>query len=349
MPCSASQDKLAGGQRSCSSTLGARLGRQLAVMGDDWPDLPLFGRAAFACRAAQRACRAARCRAPRHRGARWRGCGARVLRPAADGFSGRYAALLQGPSDHARRRDKRTLAIDLDSLLQPLDPLPASGPQSTRRRGSKQPLWSYMFGQFALRLPAADPDGPAGLGHLVAGAATRRARSTSRARPQPPRHEPDYIMEALHACSASRKRRCAAGARCRAPQMRHYPDTNTHGNRRAVTIRAYRCRRQRHHWPARRARRQQRRRHRSCSLSGRRPGPARGDRERGGEVEFEGEFLHAVHSTPSSVQVAPARCACSQGTSELTRGLRSSTTNLTRTCQVSAGRCAGKLSDPPRR
>ena len=70
--------------KPCSATLG--LGwHEVAAIGDDWPDLPLLTRAAFACAPRQRPRRGEGRGPPCHHG-HWRpGRSARVLRPPADG------------------------------------------------------------------------------------------------------------------------------------------------------------------------------------------------------------------------------------------------------------------------
>ena len=68
---------------ACSTALGLGWDR-VAVMGDDWPDLPLLRARRLRLRAAERARRGARGGRPRHRRGRRPRRGARVLRPAAD-------------------------------------------------------------------------------------------------------------------------------------------------------------------------------------------------------------------------------------------------------------------------
>jgi len=113
------------------------------------------------------------------------------------------------------------VAIDLDSLLQPLDPLPASGPQNPPPR-PRQPLWWHL-GQFvSAYLPLI-------LMALLALATWWLVRNTPRPdEPReavPPRHEPDYMMSEF-----TLQRFAADGAlrvQVQGTQMRHYPDTNT--------------------------------------------------------------------------------------------------------------------------
>jgi lipopolysaccharide export system protein LptC len=113
------------------------------------------------------------------------------------------------------------VAIDLDSLLQPLDPLPASGPQNPPPR-PRQPLWWHL-GQFvSAYLPLI-------LMALLALATWWLVRNTPRLdeprEAAPPRHEPDYTMNDF-----TLQRFAADGAlrvQVQGTQMRHYPDTNT--------------------------------------------------------------------------------------------------------------------------
>jgi lipopolysaccharide export system protein LptC len=113
------------------------------------------------------------------------------------------------------------MALDLESLLQPLDPLPASGPQNPPPRPRQPLLW--RIGQFlSAYLPLI-------LMALLALATWWLVRNTPR--PEEPReaalarHEPDYLMTAftLQRFSADGRLR----VQVRGTQMRHYPDTNT--------------------------------------------------------------------------------------------------------------------------
>ena len=77
-------DKLAGRRSDCARTWALRW-TQIAAIGDDWPDLPLLRRAAFACAPANAH---AEVKAVAHHvthAVRRPRRGARVLRPAADG------------------------------------------------------------------------------------------------------------------------------------------------------------------------------------------------------------------------------------------------------------------------
>jgi lipopolysaccharide export system protein LptC len=124
------------------------------------------------------------------------------------------------------------VALDLDTLIQPLDPLPASGPVNPPPR-VRQP-WSYRFAQwFSAYLPLL-------LMGLLAMATWWLVQNTPRlvdpGEPAPLRHEPDYLMERF-----TLQRYTADGAlrvRLQGEQMRHYPDTDTIEVD-AVTINAY--------------------------------------------------------------------------------------------------------------
>jgi lipopolysaccharide export system protein LptC len=113
------------------------------------------------------------------------------------------------------------LALDLDNLLQPLDPLPASGPQNPPPR-PRQPM-AWRIGQFvSAYLPLI-------LMALLALASWWLVRNTPRPdAPRvaaPARHEPDYTMNGF-----TLQRFDGDGAlrvQVQGTQMRHYPDTDT--------------------------------------------------------------------------------------------------------------------------
>jgi lipopolysaccharide export system protein LptC len=113
------------------------------------------------------------------------------------------------------------MALDLESLLQPLDPLPASGPQNPPRR-PRQPFW-WRVGQFvSAYLPLI-------LMALLALATWWLVSNTPRPdvprEAAPPRHEPDYTMQGF-----TLQRFAADGAlrvQVQGTRMRHYPDTDT--------------------------------------------------------------------------------------------------------------------------
>ena len=113
------------------------------------------------------------------------------------------------------------MAIDLDTLIQPLDPLPASGPQNPPPM-QRQPLWWRLGQLLSAYLPLV-------LMALLALATWWLVQNTPR--PQEPgeaapaRHEPDYLMQSFM------MQRYAPDGRLRVQvrgtQMRHYPDTDT--------------------------------------------------------------------------------------------------------------------------
>jgi lipopolysaccharide export system protein LptC len=113
------------------------------------------------------------------------------------------------------------VALDLESLLQPLDPLPASGPQNPPPR-PRQPFW-WLVGQFvSAYLPLI-------LMALLALATWWLVSNTPRPdeprEAAPLRHEADYTMQGV-----TLQRFAADGAlrvQVQGTQMRHYPDTDT--------------------------------------------------------------------------------------------------------------------------
>lgn len=113
------------------------------------------------------------------------------------------------------------MAIDLDTLIQPLDPLPASGPQNPPPR-LRQPLWWRLGQWLSAYLPLV-------LMALLALATWWLVQNTPRVQDPsenaPPRHEPDYLMQGF-----TMQRYAADGrlrVQVRGTQMRHYPDTDT--------------------------------------------------------------------------------------------------------------------------
>jgi lipopolysaccharide export system protein LptC len=113
------------------------------------------------------------------------------------------------------------MAIDLDTLIRPLDPLPASGPQSPPAR-PRTPWWWRIGLWISAYLPVV-------LMALLALATWWLVRITppmvEPARPGEVRHEPDYLMQGVTL------QRFAPDGRLevvvRGTQMRHYPDTDT--------------------------------------------------------------------------------------------------------------------------
>jgi lipopolysaccharide export system protein LptC len=226
------------------------------------------------------------------------------------------------------------VALDLESLLQPLDPLPASGPQNPPPR-PRQPWWWHLGQWVSAYLPLL-------LMGLLALATWWLVRNTPHPdEPRdagPPRHEPDYTMTdfTLQRFAADGALRVQIGG----TQMRHYPDTNTleidqptiraTGADGGVTLAS-----------ARRA---------ISNGDGSEVqlvGAARVRREAPGNaapIEFEGEFLHAFLQTERVKSHLPVRLR--QGTSEL-RVAWLEYDHLTR-----SARLGGPLRaqfDPPRR
>jgi lipopolysaccharide export system protein LptC len=113
------------------------------------------------------------------------------------------------------------VALDLDTLIQPLDPLPAAGPSNPPPR-VRQP-WSYRLWQwFSAYLPLL-------LMGALALATWWLVQNTPRlvdpSEPAAPRHEPNYLMERF-----TLQRYAADGTlrvKLQGAQMRHYPDTDT--------------------------------------------------------------------------------------------------------------------------
>jgi lipopolysaccharide export system protein LptC len=124
------------------------------------------------------------------------------------------------------------VSLDLDTLIQPLDPLPASGPQNPPPR-ARQPLWFRVAQFVSAYLPLL-------LMALLALVTWWLVQNTPRpvepGEPGPARHEPDYTMQGF-----TLQRYAADGSlrvKVQGTQMRHYPDTDTIEVDR-VTINAY--------------------------------------------------------------------------------------------------------------
>lgn len=113
------------------------------------------------------------------------------------------------------------MTLDLDTLIQPLDPLPASGPRNPPPR-VQQPLWWRIGRWLSSYLPLV-------LMALLALATWWLVQNTPRplepGEPGAPRHEPDYTMEGF-----TMQRYAADGAlrvQVQGARMRHYPDNDT--------------------------------------------------------------------------------------------------------------------------
>jgi lipopolysaccharide export system protein LptC len=203
------------------------------------------------------------------------------------------------------------MALDLDTLIQPLDPLPSAGPHNPPPR-PRQPLW-WRIGQWlSAYLPLV-------LMALLALATWWLVQNTPRlagpGEERPLRHDPDYTMEGF-----TMQRFGADGSlrvMVRGTQLRHYPDTDTLEID-GVTIRALGARGQ-------------------VTLASARRALANGDATQvqllgqarvihGAEasngsappIEFESEFLHAFLATEQLRSHLPVRLR--QGTSELRVG-----------------------------
>ena len=172
-------------------------------MGDDWPDLPLLRRAAFACAPPHAHVEVRAVGAPRHRGRGRLRRGARVLRPAA----GRRRALCGAaarPAVHARWRAMRSLPRRraTASMTTTVD-LSFAGPEPVAAAPWPLRLLDVVSAYLPLLLMArAGARAPGGW------CATRRRSSAPRAA-APPRHEPDYVMTQLRRPALRRRRRAA--------------------------------------------------------------------------------------------------------------------------------------------
>ncbi len=227
------------------------------------------------------------------------------------------------------------MALDLESLLQPLDPLPASGPQNPARR-PRQPFW-WRVGQFvSAYLPLI-------LMGLLALATWWLVSNTPRpAAPReaaPLRHEPDYTMQGF-----TLQRFGADGAlrvQVQGTRLRHYPDTDTMEIDQP-TIRATAP-------------------DGTVTVASARLAVSNGDATQvqlqGGArvmrqatataaaIEFESEFLHAFLDTERVTSHLPVRLR--QGTSEL-RVASLEYDNLSRTAKL-GGPLRARFELPPRR
>lgn len=113
------------------------------------------------------------------------------------------------------------MAIDLDTLIQPLDPLPAAGPQYPPPR-PRQPWWWHVARWVSAYLPVL-------IMALLALATWWLVRNTPRvveaAPAGPARHEADYLMQGVtlqRFAPDGHLRVVVSGS-----QLRHYPDTDT--------------------------------------------------------------------------------------------------------------------------
>jgi lipopolysaccharide export system protein LptC len=203
------------------------------------------------------------------------------------------------------------VALDLETLIHPLDPLPASGSQNTTPR-VRQPLWWRLGQLVSAYLPLL-------LMALLALATWWLVQNTPRiAEPgekAAPRHEPDYLMQRFT------MQRFGAEGRLRVQiegaQMRHYPDTDTYEID-GVTIRAEATDGRITVATARRAVANGDATEVQLQGGARVVQGAEGSAPNGRPIEFEGEFLHAFLATEQLRSHLPVRV--SQGASELRVG-----------------------------
>jgi lipopolysaccharide export system protein LptC len=203
------------------------------------------------------------------------------------------------------------VALDLDTLIQPLDPLPAGGPQNRPPR-PRQPLW-WRVGQFASSyLPLL-------LMALLALATWWLVQNTPRigepGEKAAPRHEPDYLMQRFT------MQRFGADGRLRVQlqgaQMRHYPDTDTYEID-GVTIRAEAADGRIMLATAQRALANGDATEVQLQGGARVVQGAEGSAPDGRPIQFESEFLHAFLATEQLRSHLPVRVL--QGASELRVG-----------------------------
>jgi LPS export ABC transporter protein LptC len=172
----------------------------LASLGVAWPTprpWATTGRTCRCCGVPALACAPAECPrrgagdgAPRHHRARRPGCGARVLRPAADGGQRRYAGLLAADAQTLDGPLTMTVELHLPDLPEVPITLGPVRPSVQPARGS--PALAPAAARHLVVLPAAAADGAAGAGHLVAG--EEHAATAPRPETTAVRSDPDYTM-----------------------------------------------------------------------------------------------------------------------------------------------------------
>jgi lipopolysaccharide export system protein LptC len=216
------------------------------------------------------------------------------------------------------------MAIDLDTLIQPLDPLPASGPQNPPPR-VRQPLWWRLGQCLSAYLPLV-------LMALLALATWWLVQNTPRVQDPgekaPLRHEPDYLMQGF-----TMQRYAADGrlrVQVRGTQMRHYPDTDTLEID-GVTIRALGQDGRVTLATAQRAVANGDATEVQLLGQARVVHGAEGTAPEGEAIEFDSEFLHAFLATERLRSHLPVRLR--RGTSEL-RIASLEFDNLTKTAQL---------------
>lgn len=229
------------------------------------------------------------------------------------------------------------MAIDLDTLIQPLDPLPVSGPHNPPPR-PRQPLWWRLGQLLSAYLPLV-------LMALLALATWWLVQNTPR--PVEPgdkaaaRHEPDYTMQGF-----TMQRYAADGSLrvlVQGTQMRHYPDTDTLEID-GVSIRAFGKGGRVTVATARRAVANGDATEVQLLGQARVVHGAEGPAVEGGPIEFDSEFLHAFLATERLRSHLPVLLR--QGTSEL-RVASLEFDNLTQTARL-GGPLRARF-DPPAR
>jgi 3-deoxy-D-manno-octulosonate 8-phosphate phosphatase (KDO 8-P phosphatase) len=144
-------------------------GREVAAMGDDWPDLPLLARAGFACAPANAHAEVQGRGPPRHGRAGGHGAArefcdlllmaAGPLCRAAAGHLPRWTAAEAAPGRAWRRT----------APARPARGAGVAGPGARRTAAGRASPGTWRCARRAVVLPAAAADGAAGAGHLVAG------------------------------------------------------------------------------------------------------------------------------------------------------------------------------------
>ena len=230
------------------------------------------------------------------------------------------------------------MAIDLDTLLQPLEPLPASGPSRPPPR-PLQPLWWRVGQLLSAYLPLL-------LMALLALATWWLVQNTPRlaeaGEVAPARHEPDYMMNTL-----TMQRYAADGSlrvKVQGARMRHFPDTDTLEID-SVTISAYGTDGRLTVATAQRALSNADASEIQLVGHAHVVYDADGPAYAGGPVEFDSEFLHAFLTTEKLRSHLPVRLR--QGNSELSMATLDYD-NVTQTAQL-GGPVRARFDVPQRR
>ena len=255
-------------------------------MGDDWPDLPLLARAAFAC-------------APPDAHVEVRALASTTSPPRAGGHgaareccdllliaTGRYAELLRGPLHTLDATSLTEGAADVPPAARPLTASTSASPAREPRR--RQP-WHARLLDLGLGVPAAGADGAAGAS--APGGWSQAPAGRAPPAPAPPRHEPDYTMTRfmVQRFGADGALRTQIEGDAAAPLSRH--DTLEIDNAR---IRAVARRRPRHAAPPRRRALANGDGSEVQLLGDAQVVRGRHDKEEA--IDFRGEFLHAFRN-----------------------------------------------------